>query len=224
MNAPEPLRVMQADAQQNAPRAKTGGLSLLMRWHWISSALSLVGMLFFALSGLTLSRADYFERADFVVIRHSGMLPAPLLAELKQLPPGADRPPAALPPDLPRWLRQAWSLSIHPKALEVRSDEIFIDLKSPGVDAWLRIDRQSGAIEYESDDRGWVAYFNDLHKGKNAGSVWTAFLNLFSLACVVFCLTGLLILKAHARSRWITWPITGLGLLVPLLLILLFVH
>ena len=44
------------------------------------------------------------------------------------------------------------------------------------------------------------------------------------MACLVFSVTGLFILKMHAARRPFTWPMVGLGLLVPLLLALLFIH
>ena len=44
------------------------------------------------------------------------------------------------------------------------------------------------------------------------------------LACLIFSITGLLILKFHAVSRPSTWPLVGLGLVVPALLALLLIH
>ena len=40
----------------------------------------------------------------------------------------------------------------------------------------------------------------------------------------IFSVTGLFILKTHAAHRPGTWPLVGLGVLVPLLLALLFIH
>ena len=44
------------------------------------------------------------------------------------------------------------------------------------------------------------------------------------LACLVFALTGLWLLALHARQRGLTWPMVGLGGLIPLLIALLLVH
>ena len=47
---------------------------------------------------------------------------------------------------------------------------------------------------------------------------------MFAIATLVFCITGLFLLHLHARQRRLTWPLVGLGLVVPVLLILLFIH
>ena len=77
---------------------------------------------------------------------------------------------------------------------------------------------------YESTDRGWVSYLNDLHKGRNTGAAWSWFIDIFAGVCVLFSLTGLLLLQRHATGRPSTWPLVGLGLIVPVLLALLFIH
>jgi Uncharacterized protein conserved in bacteria len=66
-------------------------------------------------------------------------------------------------------------------------------------------------VEFEQTRRGAIAYLNDLHKGRNTGPAWGWFLDVFAVACVVFCLTGLLLLHLHARQRAMTWPLVGLG-------------
>ena len=88
----------------------------------------------------------------------------------------------------------------------------------------LRIERATGALEYERTDRGWISYLNDLHKGRHTGAAWSWFIDAFSLACIVFTVTGLVILKMHAANRPSTWPMVGLGLVLPLLLAILFIH
>lgn len=196
-------------------------LRILMKWHWISSALSLIGMLFFAATGITLNNADTFENPVPVITKHAATLPQDLLSQINAKSPNQDR---AVPESLRTWVRATWGIALSPKSVDWRDEELFIDLKRPGVDAWLSVDRKTGAVQYEADDRGWVAFFNDLHKGKNAGQVWSWLINLLGAGFLVFSITGLLILQVHAKSRWSIWPITGLGLVLPLLALLLFVH
>lgn len=217
----ESSRTLALNPEFKAASRRSAWLKLLMQWHWISSAVSLVGMLLFAASGITLNNAEIFESSSVRVQRHSGVVPASLLAELKALP---SKPDSALPSSLNQWLKSNWDMVISPKVIEWSQEEVFVDLKSPGKDSVLTVDLNTGAVEFEATDYGWVAYFNDLHKGKNAGRVWGWFITLFGVACVVFSITGLLILQVHARARWKVWPVTALGLLVPLLLMVLFVH
>ncbi|CFE03721.1 Uncharacterised protein [Bordetella pertussis] len=99
-----------------------------------------------------------------------------------------------------------------------------MSLPRPGGDAWLSIDLQSGELEYERTDRGWIAYLNDLHKGRHTGLAWSWFLDIFAVACLVFSLTGLVLLKMHAGNRAATWPMVGLGVVIPVVLALLFIH
>ena len=107
---------------------------------------------------------------------------------------------------------------------EWSEQEVYLSLPRPGGDAWLSIDRTTGAVEYERTSRGWIAYLNDLHKGRNAGAAWRWFIDIFAIACLVFCITGLFLLQMHARQRPSTWPYVVLGLVLPLLLALLFIH
>jgi len=207
---------------ENSAAVRRGAwLKLLTQWHWISSAGSLIGMLFFALTGVTLVNAPYFESTTPTVVHHSASLPAALMADLDQAANAAE---PQLPASLHDWVKANWQLSLSPKSVDWSADEIFIDLKRPGVDVSLSIDPHTGKADYEASDRGWVAWLNELHKGRNAGPVWNGFLTAFALCCVVFSVSGLLILQVHARSRWKIWPVTGLGLVIPLVLILLFVH
>lgn len=194
-------------------------LRTLHQWHWISSAVCLIGMLLFAVTGITLNHASKIEASPQVLNRQLE-LPANLLGTLGDRADGN----APLPRPAARWLDQQLGLSIGGRAAEWSDGEVYLSLPSPGGDAWLSIDRDSGAVEYEATTRGWVSYFNDLHKGRNAGPAWGWFLDVFAGACLVFCITGLFLLHLHARQRRMTWPLVGLGLMIPLLIALLLIH
>ena len=194
-------------------------LRTLHQWHWISSAVCLIGMLLFAATGITLNHASKIE-AQPEVSQRTAQLPAALVVELKVSKEGN----APLPPAVATWLSDELSVSIGKRPAEWSEAEIYLSMPAPGEDAWLSIQRDTGEVEYERTERGWISYFNDLHKGRNAGPAWSWFLDVFALACLVFCITGLLLLQLHARQRRMTWPMIGLGLLVPLLLALLLIH
>ncbi|AOS78956.1 MULTISPECIES: PepSY-associated TM helix domain-containing protein [Hydrogenophaga] len=196
-------------------------LKTLHQWHWISSALCLIGMLLFAFTGITLNHAADIP-ATPVVQNKTLELPAELKAALAVKDDEPDN--AALPPELRAWLGRELDLNLPTTEAEWSPEEIYLSLPRPGGDAWLRIERESGAVEYERTDRGWISYFNDLHKGRHTGLAWKWFLDVFSVACLVFCITGLFILKFHATARPTTWPMVGAGLVIPLLLVILFIH
>ena len=202
-----------------ARRRRGYWLKQLHRWHWISAAISLVGMLLFAITGITLNHAGAIEASPTVATR-TATLPAEVLRSIAA-PPG-DRAP--LPPALRAWAAGALAVKTGAAEAEWSESEIYLALPEPGGDAWLSIDRATGAARYERTTRGWISYLNDLHKGRNAGAAWAWFIDVFAGACIVFTLTGLILLQLHAAHRPSTWPLVGAGLLVPALLALFFIH
>ena len=194
-------------------------LRQLHTWHWVSSASCLVAMLLFAVTGITLNHAGAIEGKP-VVSERSATLPPPLLAALRATP--KDKAPA--PAGVAAWVGAHLPADIAGKPAEWSDEEVYVALPRPGGDAWLSIDRASGKVAYELTDRGWLSYLNDLHKGRNAGEAWHWFIDAFAVACLAFCITGLILLQLHARHRPMTWPAVGLGFLVPVIIVILFVH
>ena len=131
---------------------------------------------------------------------------------------------AALPPAVTAWLQSELGMTVGAREAEWSPDEVYLSMPGPGRDAWVSIQRADGAVEFERTERGWISYLNDLHKGRNTGPAWAWFIDVFAIACIVFTVTGLFLLQLHARQRRMTWPMVGLGLLVPFLLALLFIH
>jgi len=205
---------------QPTPRRRAYWLKTLHQWHWISSALCLLGMLLFAITGLTLNNASHIESKAVVATRQA-QLPEPVL---KQLTAPAGQKKAPLPAPVAQWLDDTLDAGAANRTAEWSADEVYLSLPRAGGDAWLSIDRASGEVEYERTDRGWISYLNDLHKGRNTGLAWSWFLDIFAVACLVFSLTGLVLLKMHAGNRSATWPMVGLGVVIPVVLALLFIH
>ncbi|MES2148708.1 MAG: PepSY-associated TM helix domain-containing protein [Pseudomonadota bacterium] len=197
-------------------------LKNLHQWHWISSALCLLGMVLFSVTGITLNHASQIE-AQPRVLRLKAVLPAPLQAQLRRFAEAHADARAPLPAPVADWAEQQFPVDLRAVAAEWTPDDAYLALPRPGGDAWLRIGVDGGA-EYEKTERGWISWLNDVHKGRNTGSVWSWFIDLFGAACLVFCVTGLLILRFHAANRPSTWPVIGFGILLPILLALLFIH
>jgi uncharacterized protein len=195
-------------------------INQLYQWHWITSGLCLIGMLLFAVTGITLNNSGKIEAKPTVVMRE-GQLPQALIADLK---PESGAPKAALPSSINEWVQREIGANTADRDTEWSDQEVYVALPQPGGDAWLSIQRDSGAVSYEVTDRGWVAYLNDLHKGRHAGKMWSWFLDIFATAAIIFCVTGLLLLQLHAKRRPATWPVVGMGLIIPTLLAVLLIH
>ena len=197
-------------------------LRQLHRWHWISSATCLVGMLLFAITGITLNHAGDISAEPVTATKTVALdqATAATLASAKV----TEGEKAPIPDSARAALKTLLSTTIPAAPAEWSADEIFLELPRPGGDATLTIDRATGEAMFETTDRGWIAYLNDLHKGRNTGPAWSWFIDIFAVACLIFSLTGLLLLQLHSKHRPSTWPIVGFGLLVPVVLAILFIH
>jgi len=195
-------------------------LRQMRQWHWISAAVCLIGMLLFAVTGITLNHAAQIEAKPSVVTRDE-QLPADLIAALKA---EVAKGKALLPSSLQSWLSERMSVDVRGRDAEWSPEDIYVSLPRPGGDAWLSIDRESGEVRYETTDRGWISYLNDLHKARNTGAAWSWFIDIFAIACVVFCITGFVLLYLMAGARRSTWPLVALGFVVPALLAIFFIH
>lgn len=205
--------------KKNKLTARFIWLGTVRQWHWISSAVCLIAMLLFAITGITLNHAAQIQVTPHVETIEAGV-PDELLQQL-MIP---DEEKAPLPENLVQWLSAKHGIRTQERLAEWSDEEIYVSLPRPGGDAWLTIDITSGELFYEKTERGWISYFNDLHKGRNTGVVWFWFIDVFAVACVIFCITGLVLLYRHAGNRPTTWPMVGLGLVIPLLLAILFIH
>ena len=223
--APGPTRANrnQGHSGNSATQARRAWwLRHLLQWHWISSAICLIGMLLFSVTGITLNHPNAIAATPKIETRVLTLEPGlrQALAQQAEMPDGL----APLPTEVRRWLTREIGRPVPRADAEWEADEIYLALPRPGGDAWLAIDLGTGTVEYELTRRGAVAWLNDLHKGRNTGPAWSLFIDLFALACIVFSLTGLAVLWIHARQRPLVWPMVGLGGLIPVLIIVLFMH
>ena len=213
------LRVDTARAPTTANR-RAYWLRQLRQWHWISAAISLVGTLMFAATGITLNHASQIEAKPAIELKEH-TLPDLILREIETLDAEARD---ALPASLSAWFEQEFGIDVTRRVGEWSEEEIYVSLPRPGGDAWLSVDRKTGDVQYEITDRGWISYLNDLHKGRNTGFAWSLFIDVFAVACVIFALTGLALLQLYAMNRPMTWPLVGMGCVLPILIAFLLIH
>ncbi|HEX2813384.1 MAG TPA: PepSY-associated TM helix domain-containing protein [Sphingopyxis sp.] len=194
-------------------------LKQLHMWHWMSSAISLIGLLLFAVTGFTLNHAADIEAAP-VVAQKTAQMPQTVLGQLGVDPAGGK---GVLPRPVAAWVENHFPVKATGEA-EWSADEVYLPAPRPGGDAWVAIDRASGAVSSEITDRGWISYLNDLHKGRNSGGEWSLFIDVFAFACLIFAITGLVLLWLHSAKRKSTWPLVGAGLILPAAIAIVFIH
>ena len=224
MSAPPASPATSATSATSAAQASRAvWLKHLHQWHWISSALCLLGMFLFSITGITLNHASQIE-AKPTITRLEATAPAALVAQLRTYAEEHDGAKEPLPQAAEQWLKDTWKVQAGGRVAEWSADEIYLAMPRAGGDAWVRIELEGGAAEFEKTDRGWISWLNDVHKGRNTGTAWNWFIDIFAVMCLAFCMTGLLILKFHAAKRPFTWPMVGLGVLIPVVIALLFIH
>ncbi|WP_335310429.1 PepSY-associated TM helix domain-containing protein [Sphingomonas phyllosphaerae] len=212
-------RLAAATSRKRAPNRRAWWARQIIAWHWVSAAVALAAMLLFAITGVTLNHAGSIS-ADPVIAEATGKLPASLIGMLAP----AARADAALPASVATAVRARVGVDVAGRAVEWSDSEAYVALPRPGGDAWVSIDRASGTIRAETTDRGWISYLNDLHKGRNAGAAWFWFIDVVAIACVLFSVTGLLLLQLHARRRPTTWPLVAAGVALPVLVAIFLIH
>jgi uncharacterized protein len=200
------------------PRRRMQLYRTMHLWHWISAAVCFAALTLFTVTGITLNHASAIS-AEPRVSSGTAQLPENLRGTLSSAPE-SDGPPV----DIAAWAEDEFKLSLRNAAAEWSEEELYLSAPGPGRDAWVSIDRTTGAAKYEKTDRGWLAYFNDLHKGRNTGITWTIFIDIVAVAVLFFSLTGLVLLWIQARQRKSTWPLVGGGIALVTALMIFFAH
>ena len=151
----------------------------LLRWlHIYTSMVSLLVVLFFAATGVTLNHPDWLagERTDEV----TGTLPATW-----KTAKGID------------WLMVAEHLrtanGVHGTVADRREDdrEGSLTFRAPGYSADAFIDVRDGSYKLTTSYQGAVGVLHDLHRGRDAGSAWAWLIDASGLFLVFLSLTGL---------------------------------
>ncbi len=173
----------------SAPRRR---LPQWVRWlHIYLSMIAFVATLLFAVTGLTLNHAAWFEGGEPSVREVAGEIDAIKLA--------GDVDKLAIAEEL----RAKHHLQGMVKEFSVDERECFVLWKGPGYSADVIIDRETHAYTGEVQSRSWMAVLDDLHKGRDCGPVWSWVIDVSAVLLTVLSLTGiwlLLYLKKRRRS------------------------
>ena len=117
--------------------------------HWISAAVCFAALALFTITGITLNHAGSIGGKP-VVTTHAAQVPEALRDAL-----GAHASSdASLAPALRHWIEAELGVRAADATLEWSDEELYLSAPGPGRDAWVSIDRATGAAKSESTDRG----------------------------------------------------------------------
>jgi hypothetical protein len=165
---------------------------LLKKWsrtlHIYLSMLGLLGIFFFALTGLMLNHPDWFGLSTPRVTRVEGAIPPQLLKEPDQL-------------GVVEKLRQDFGATGAVDSFETDDDRITVVFKSPGRRVQAMIDRQKSRVEVLRETRGAAARLAELHRGTEGGSAWRLVIDAIAALQLVGALTGVFLWCLVPRWR-----------------------
>ena len=196
------------DAEHRARRTRPLRLRVnsLLRWlHIYTSMVSLLVVLFFAVTGVTLNHPDWLaaERTEEL----TGTLPAAWKTEK-----GID------------WLVVAEHLrathGVHGAVSDRTEDDRTgaLTFRAPGYSADSFIDVRDGSYRLTVSYQGAIGVINDLHRGRDAGRAWAWLIDVAGVFLVLVSLTGLglLFYLKKVRLRALVTMAAGAALVIAL--------
>jgi uncharacterized protein len=165
----------------------------LARWlHTYLSMLSFAILLFFALTGLTLNHAEWFERQRRTA-RYQGRLDTTWVK--------SPDPKALARLEIVEYLRSVHGIRGAVSDFHVDDAQCEVLFKGPGYEADAAIDRETGKYDLTVTRFGLVAVMNDLHKGRDTGSKWSEVIDLSAVLMTFVSSTGLTLIFFLTKRR-----------------------
>lgn len=186
------------------------------RWlHVYLSTATLSLLLFFCVTGVTLNHADWFDAAG-----EQGNVQLELPVTLQEQLRGESEPLAEVEAFIAAELGLSQPREIN---LDRELGEWTFDYPLPAGYAFVTLFLDDGSLEVDFQKGSLVGIFNDLHKGRHTGAVWSWVIDISAILLCMVALTGLVILFQQAK-----WRVTGLlwviaGTLLPWVIYLIWV-
>ena len=166
-------------------------------WPWLFRTvhlyLSMFGffiILFFAVTGFTLNRIDWFAQEMENRRTLEGDFPAELLATGDKLA-------------IVEYIRATYP--VRGAVTSIQGDpedyEYMVVFKRPGALSEASIDRETHKITVIIESYGAVAVLNDLHLGRDAGAGWKLAIDFTALLMALLSLTGLVLIFTMHKGR-----------------------
>ena len=163
------------------------------RWtHIYLSMFSLVSLLFFAVTGLTLNHTEWFEDMQ-TTSRMEGSMTGAWVA------PGDSSNVAKL--EVVEYLRKEHHISGAVGEFAIDEEQCTISFNGPGYTADVFINRADGNYEVSETKTGLWGIMNDLHKGRDAGQGWSWLIDISAILMIIVSLSGLMMLFFLKKKR-----------------------
>jgi hypothetical protein len=161
------------------------------RWlHIYVSMASFAVVFFFAVTGVTLNHPDWMNGAERTnEVR--GQLNATWLK------PGAEPDKLAIV----EALRTSHHITGAVADFRVEENELAVAFKGPGYAADVTIDRATGKYDGNESKLGFLAIVNDLHKGRDTGTIWKGLIDISAIVLAFISITGLVLLYFLHKHR-----------------------
>ncbi len=173
----------------------------LARWlHTYLSMLSFAILLFFAVTGLTLNHAEWFDSRERPVMVHGTLNKAWV---------NTPDPNAVAKDELVNYFRRTYRTKGALSDFHVDGQQCEVLFKGPGYEADAIIDRETGNYDLTVSPFSLVAVLNDLHKGRDTGRKWSAVIDFSAVLMTLVSLTGLSLIFFLNKRR-----VSGLLLVV----------
>ncbi|WP_295817595.1 PepSY-associated TM helix domain-containing protein [uncultured Deinococcus sp.] len=182
-------------------RSSRAQTNVALRWlHTYTSMISLLVVLFFAATGITLNHPDWVFGSGEVRSELTGTLPAGWITA-----------------GTVNWLTVAESLradqGLKGRAGDTRVDgqEASLSFLGPGYSADAVIDTATGRYSVNVLQQGGLAVINDLHRGRDAGTAWRWVIDVSGIILALVAVTGIGILLYLRRTRAQALTVMGIA-------------
>ena len=165
----------------------------ISRWlHIYLSMVSFVIVLFFAVTGLTLNHADWFDGKERVQ-KYTGKV------NLKWVKVKDTATIAKL--EIVQYLKHTNNIKGDIGDFIIDDNQCTLSFKGPGYSADAFIDRATGSYKINETSLGIVAVMNDLHKGRDTGKKWSVLIDVSAILLTLLSLTGLVMICFMKKKR-----------------------
>ena len=167
--------------------------------------LSFAILLFFAVTGLTLNHAEWFD---------SQLRPALYHGTLNKAWVNAPDPSGMAKDEIVNYFRHTYRTKGALSDIHVDGDQCEVLFKGPGYQADAAINRATGKYDLTVSPFSLVAVLNDLHKGRDTGAKWSAIIDFSAVLLTLVSLTGLTLIFFLNKRRFSGLLLVAVGALL----------